>query len=1441
VYILKSVSNKLTLCFLVISIFLQCIIPFSTNADTSSDTNIIIRKTVKESIESYDKIKDTTEKPFMSGSTPAVSFNNKDYQIFEITFPESGYYSLDIYYGAAALSYKPITAILIQDGSDYVEIARANIEPTGAYSTFGYQTIGYYAFIEGTYKIKVYQPYADIWFSALSLTKKSDVLNVRQNVESYDKTTGGVETVYMSDSTPYVSFNGGDYQLFEIAVSESALYKFDLKIGAKNADYRAITSISIHDGTDYIEQVKRLVDGTGAYSNFENQNFGYYELQAGINKIKIYERYADIWFSGINITKAEDGVEKITKTASDYTTITTTMNDDGTMKMSHSLWATYSLDIQSPGKYMIFVTASNVTNTNVLSVFLNDIELCSERFDKGFNGIYTEYYIGSLNLSEGVNEIKLKHTGTMFTTFSISSLSFVRVGDKSLSVISGDSLLTKRNAYDISNDESVLNEGDCLSFDVDIDDTGIYMVSSDSIKNTGSIGVSINGRIIGIIDDFKNRVFFFEAKPENVNLKIQVLTGEVDFTSLYFNKISATSEDLDNFLSDINSSLNVIELERVFNNWKDILFEDFDDETSELISLTPIYAEMFFSEYNSAAQVVSEFYSYVEREKTEPSIVLYKDNEKITGLTNGNLSLEVCTKYLKNNTTIVAAIYEDNSLYKVAMGNFTGEEHYLTLELNNVIISNNKNYVFKLLYIDNITSLKPIEDFENVYKNFYVSPTGKDENDGSENFPFATLQMALDVASEYTETMTGNIVIHMDQGNYFVDESINLTTVHSGKNGYKVVVKGSNDNQATLNGGKRITGWSLYKNGIYRAQYELNKDVRNLYVNGYPAIRAKSEYAFRCSDFYNENDEVVGITVKDRYFPTEFSRPQDLELVWELVWEAQRTPVSNVIYIDDIAVLYLNSELFARNSSTSSTGFGPDKQFYLENALELLDNPGEFYYNPEDGFVYYYPTQNEDIDNADVYVGVCQGLVSIDGNSLNDKVSNISFENLAFKYSAWENVTENGFVGRQSDCVQDTTNASGYYMIPAQFIVNYADNISVKGCEFSCLGSSAVAYRNGVSDSEIIGNTITDVSGTGIAIGSFEHESNLGLACENITVKNNIIRRAAIEYRSCAGISLYYDTAVEICHNTLMDLPYTAITGGWGWGATGTGRAGSNRICHNYIDNVMCTLSDGGGIYFLGMQKNTIITENYINNVNRRNAALYSDNGSAYIHFYKNLCTNSKRFATASPGGHTNYYTDNYTDTDFIYEEYEKQYGLDKSNFLVIRDNIIIDLLKLPDEAVKIRDAAGVETKYETLLGSTNIPEGKNSIINITPKRTYTNGEIYEVEKIYTSIGSNVGVYSDYLGISSPQGVQFELDITEAGTYEIGVYGATPNSTPAEIDIIVNDEKQASGYVNITGSWTIFTNNDIGEIVFPEGKHTLYIKCTKGSFHIDCFTLNYLG
>lgn len=49
----------------------------------------------------------------------------------------------------------------------------------------------------------------------------------------------------------------------------------------------------------------------------------------------------------------------------------------------------------------------------------------------------------------------------------------------------------------------------------------------------------------------------------------------------------------------------------------------------------------------------------------------------------------------------------------------------------------------------------------NVWKNIYVSTLGNDQNDGSENSPFKTVERAKEEVRKISENMSGDIVVNI--------------------------------------------------------------------------------------------------------------------------------------------------------------------------------------------------------------------------------------------------------------------------------------------------------------------------------------------------------------------------------------------------------------------------------------------------------------------------------------------------------------------------------------------------------------------------------------------------------------------------------------------------------------------------------------------------------
>ena len=78
--------------------------------------------------------------------------------------------------------------------------------------------------------------------------------------------------------------------------------------------------------------------------------------------------------------------------------------------------------------------------------------------------------------------------------------------------------------------------------------------------------------------------------------------------------------------------------------------------------------------------------------------------------------------------------------------------------------------------------LKP----ETVMAEYYVSNNGNDSNDGTEDKPFATIERARDEVRKINADMTGNIIVHIAEGTYVLDDTLTFDERDSASNGFTV-------------------------------------------------------------------------------------------------------------------------------------------------------------------------------------------------------------------------------------------------------------------------------------------------------------------------------------------------------------------------------------------------------------------------------------------------------------------------------------------------------------------------------------------------------------------------------------------------------------------------------------------------------------------------------
>ena len=157
----------------------------------------------------------------------------------------------------------------------------------------------------------------------------------------------------------------------------------------------------------------------------------------------------------------------------------------------------------------------------------------------------------------------------------------------------------------------------------------------------------------------------------------------------------------------------------------------------------------------------------------------------------------------------------------------------------------------------------------------------------------------------------------------------------------------------------------------------------------------------------------------------------------------------------------------------------------------------------------------------------------------------------------------------------------------AGVLVKNAENITFERCTFANMGGSALDLISGVRNSNIVGNVFRDIAANGISIGltAKETENNMTvyqpadvreMPCF-IGVSNNYITSIGNANMGGVGIAYFYAANLSIIHNEIVQVPYSGISGGWGWNPNKTPMC-FNEIYYNFIHDYMLTYCDGAGI-----------------------------------------------------------------------------------------------------------------------------------------------------------------------------------------------------------------------------------------------------------------------
>jgi hypothetical protein len=565
-----------------------------------------------------------------------------------------------------------------------------------------------------------------------------------------------------------------------------------------------------------------------------------------------------------------------------------------------------------------------------------------------------------------------------------------------------------------------------------------------------------------------------------------------------------------------------------------------------------------------------------------------------------------------------------------------------------------------------VVCLAPAFVWAAVQTTLYVVPGGSDDNPGTEAKPFATLDKARQAVRTLNRDMAGDIVVVLRGGIYRIDHGIVFDAEDSGNNGYHVVYRAQAGETPIISGGKPVVGWQPDEKGRWKAPAPIGS-FRQLYVNGKHATRAQGK-APTGLEFSGEH----GYRTTD-VATADWKNPSDLELCYQIGWTHTRLKVQSIKREGDHAIIAMLEPHFnyaKLKEGVNIGGVNGDLTFnpkldsvYLENALELLDEPGEWYLDRKAKTVYYMPRPGEDMTKVEAIAPAVERLVELRG-TLDRPVHNIQFVGITFEHGSWLRPSEIGLVDAQANFILDGKklqkrkqgNLEGlgvvhneYLKSPSNIICHAAKSIRFERCTFAKLGSGGIDLEFGAQDNAILGCRFYDVSGTAVQVGDVlkvdHHPDDPRQIVKNNRVENCYIHDCGIDYMDSPGVFAGYTEGTIIAHNEITQLPSVGIHVGWGWGEEDAGgtpdyyqpfryntptSAKNNRIEYNHIHRVLTKLDDGGSIYTLGNMPGTVIRGNYIHDNpfperSRRwgGRGIYLDEGSGFIEVTGNLVLRS--------------------------------------------------------------------------------------------------------------------------------------------------------------------------------------------------------------------------
>ena len=507
---------------------------------------------------------------------------------------------------------------------------------------------------------------------------------------------------------------------------------------------------------------------------------------------------------------------------------------------------------------------------------------------------------------------------------------------------------------------------------------------------------------------------------------------------------------------------------------------------------------------------------------------------------------------------------------------------------------------------------------------FYVSNMGNDQWTGSlpapnsrgDDGPFATLEHARDVIRRLRQISPDNqFTVLVRGGVYRLNETLTFGPEDSGTESNPLIIRAYDKEKPILSGSRPVTNFVTHNGKIFRADLKGTSVepyvFRQLFAGGKRQTLARfPNYDTRDpigSGFLYVADSIGGDSKTKFKYSTgsvhSWAEPSNAEIViypGPNYW-------NNIIPIAGIERDQKIITLAGNTSYSIATG----DRYFIQNLLEELDSPGEWYFDRMGKILYYWPADDRSLGT--VTIPVLKSILEIKGKKYGNKY-----------YGATSYIRIEGFTfeGCESSVI----------------VINGAKKIVIAGSSIYNAGRHGIEIQDGFKNSAV-GNDIYDVGGVGIKVTGGDQKT---LTPGNNRAENNYIHHVGVFDKNSRGIECR-GVGNVIAHNLISSTPRIGILFD----------GNDHLIEYNHVCHVNQETQDSGAIYSGARdwtKRGNIVRFNYIHDSGGygRNSAqepwqspfytwgIYLDDWSSGTEVYGNIIADTTRGAIFIHGGRDN-------------------------------------------------------------------------------------------------------------------------------------------------------------------------------------------------------------